>query len=1286
MEMTFFQDQSHMNQVRDALWATYGNGASVMVGSGFSRFALKVRPESDGPPLLPDLAREIHRRLYPEGSGPPADVSEAVLSERVLSLAQEYETAFQRTNLHQLLQQLIRDDDFEPGDMHSRLLHLPWRDVFTTNWDTLLERTHPPTMDRSYSIVRDMDEIPLANKPRIVKLHGSLPAQFPLILTEEDYRTYPTKFAPFVNTVQQAMMETVFCLIGFSGNDPNFLNWSGWVRDNLGDSAPRIYLAGWLDLSQHRRRMLEGRGVVPIDLARHPLADEWPDHQRHQYAVEWVLHTLEQGRPYDLTFWPSPRSRPYPDVPEHLKPVEKVAYRQPRAEPLGRLAIDEVEDDEKVKETLRIWSHNRQVYPGWLLFPASAERETLKMRTDEWEPHILSILPRLNALEQLQALRELVWRRDILLEPIPAQVESAAADVLASVDCHERKIEGVAVPGVDWSDVRESWRTVALALLTSARLRFDDDLFSQRMELLDPFANDHPDVYHRLCQERCLQAIYSLDFEALESLLAGWTVANSDPVWAIRKAALLWESGRNDEAAELVKRALESIRSIHDSDGSVAGRSREGWALWSALTFDRRQEFERRWNELAALKCDAMLERDIIARQIGRSLVPESQQAPSFDLGVRRVQGLRFSSARPDIAAYRGVRLSEVGGLPPVTEHSGPPGTAVASDILRTAAGLLADIQPELAIRLVLRVSNSETDDTLNRVLSRSKASSLPEATAESLSNACICVIKYARPRLVTPDGRRRSFHWIARMRVALEILSRLAVRATPDAAEAYLNVGLQCYQSREVSREHWLYSPLTNLLQRSWEALPRQRRLSRAIDLLGMPIANMDGLSAVTDNSFPDPGILLTSDDLPVQRDDGNGGRLHDVVDYLVRGMASSNESRWRAAERIVLIAEKGLLSESESVAVAQALWSAKYTAQDGLPSGTSLYDWMFLLLPEPDPDMAEQRFRLKWLTGDTGKLQDGSKSEGNSITVIPSSGPADTNAIEDVLWNVGSAMAGLGNKGQPLQLTVDERNYIVNLVEHWVSTDVTSLPLPIFQFAAGEPTRRALQGISYILTEGLISESVGHALYEKLKKLSEHGFPCFELTPGLVRTMPDSFYEITTWLRMGLASDDDDRARSAMSGLFSWAVTSDRDETSLRPPPDDMIREVGLVIASRRINVLPEALRLAKWVFDKGTTHRREALYPLVLQGLEYLAKDLQYDRRSSHEPALDLPLLRWLCAQLAQSMAQRGFKDETVVGLWLESAREDPLPEVRNATASPYDESEDQGSASGRANQDD
>lgn len=73
-------------------------------------------------------------------------------------------------------------------------------------------------------------------------MHGSFPSMHPFIITSEDYRSYPHKFASFVNTVQQSMLENTFCMIGFSGNDPNFEKWIGWIRDNLIENAPLIYL------------------------------------------------------------------------------------------------------------------------------------------------------------------------------------------------------------------------------------------------------------------------------------------------------------------------------------------------------------------------------------------------------------------------------------------------------------------------------------------------------------------------------------------------------------------------------------------------------------------------------------------------------------------------------------------------------------------------------------------------------------------------------------------------------------------------------------------------------------------------------------------------------------------------------------------------------------------------------------------------------------------------------------------------------------------------------------
>ena len=255
-----FPDQSHINIVRDALHQRTGNGASVMVGSGFSRNADRIIHGDRDMPMWQDLGNHFYDALYPPATGSLGGTDRGPAPNNV-RIAQEYEAAFGRSTLHDSLRRLVPDAEYAPGLPHLRLLRLPWRDIYTTNWDTLLERAKSQINEQHYSPVTNAEEIPMAKRPRIVKLHGSFPAQFPLIVTEEDYRTYPTRFAPFVNTVQQSMMETVFLLIGFSGDDPNFLNWSGWVRDNLGASAPKIYLAGWLGLSTHRRRMLENHNV-----------------------------------------------------------------------------------------------------------------------------------------------------------------------------------------------------------------------------------------------------------------------------------------------------------------------------------------------------------------------------------------------------------------------------------------------------------------------------------------------------------------------------------------------------------------------------------------------------------------------------------------------------------------------------------------------------------------------------------------------------------------------------------------------------------------------------------------------------------------------------------------------------------------------------------------------------------------------------------------------------------------------------------------------------------------
>lgn len=320
-----FPDVIHVRQIAKALWQGKPHGrAAIMVGAGLSLNAVPRRPSRTGRfPTWPQLARRFVADLYPASSSSQAEreaaEGRASSTSGAMRLAEEYEAAHGRAMLDTLMMSTIPDSDFEPGPLHRLLLSLPWSDVFTTNYDTLLERAARSLPHRRYDVVTSPAEIPNAVRPRIVKLHGTLPSIRPFVITEEDFRTYPRRAAAFVNMAQQAFVEDTFCLVGFSGDDPNFLNWSGWARDTLGSGTRQIYLCGLLELTPAQRKMLERRHVVPVDLSPLFPAERWTDRaERHALALEWFLLALEGERPPDFFAWPSQASfdRTAPSSPD----------------------------------------------------------------------------------------------------------------------------------------------------------------------------------------------------------------------------------------------------------------------------------------------------------------------------------------------------------------------------------------------------------------------------------------------------------------------------------------------------------------------------------------------------------------------------------------------------------------------------------------------------------------------------------------------------------------------------------------------------------------------------------------------------------------------------------------------------------------------------------------------------------------------------------------------------------------------------------------------------------
>ncbi len=1246
-------DQKYINHVRDALWSRAGR-ASVMIGSGFSKNAQPTRPDALELPLWHELARAMFDKLHPASLGGSQHSAPASASDPngALKLAQEYKDTFGRSSLHLFLQQQVRDGDFNPGEYHKRLLRLPWRDVFTTNWDTLLERTRLSVPERPYSVVHNKDEIPLSAQPRIIKLHGSLDGHYPLIVAEEDYREYPERHAPFVNTVQQAMMETVFCLIGFSGSDPNFLKWSTWVLDNLGDSAPRIYIVGWLGLSADERDCLQARNVVAIDLAQHPKAVHWPKHLRHRYATDWVLRTLEGGHPYDVANWPTPATQSLPEPPVHLIPIEEVTSDDPIEEPWSPLRADDSQSvEDSTREILRIWAKNRSVFPGWLVAPLEV-RGPLVSKTHAWQPNILQILDRLSTIERLNAIRELMWRHEITLEPICSELESAAVDAITQINCEAQTNNGSGEPLIVQPQIREAWREVALTLVTAARHRFDKGMFVQRIEAATQFMDDDSDVGHRIHHERCLWSAWSLDFEVLDGLLADWNTENCDPMWMLRKAALLSEAGRDEEGVKLAQQAIANIRRFPVDDRSVAGPSREGWALWSTIDHESQSEVFKRWNELASRNCDAYAEKAGVIRTLSSKVA--SSTPPPFDLGtVRDGWSTRFESSNRLAPAFRAIRLSEVAGLPAATPQVFLP-RATGADILQLAAEHLAKFRPELAIRLVLRSCTYDKDKSLMRVLSRNHLALLSDDAVQRLVRDCTRVIDYGLPR-----------GWVEHIRVGMEALSRLVSRLESDSALETLDYAFEEYRNRQhrVMSHAWIGPPLQNLLERTWKSLSQNQRKKRSLDLLGAPIVGLDGFTAQFTEDYPDPGELISGDSgiwLP-DRSDDNEAQCQDVVNLMLRALRTGGEARKRAATRLAPIAVKGFMTEAETFEVANALWAAEYVPANDLPTATALYDWAFLVLPEPEPGLADRRFRRKWLTCDVVKSRHDISGSDGTVTVSLRSFPNDPTLMEDTLWHLGGAIAELRARGSSFDFTDAERDHVVGLVSQWANTPVTTHPDIAIQFEMRRFSIWALEGLVPILSRVEIPVPTGESLFQKLKKLTESGTPAFGPVGGLVKVIPNRAIELASWLRTGLASGSRDMASGALSGLATWMHLSNNSDSSVQNLPEDILRELGLIIAARRKESLTGALQVAKQVFDEGSDDQRDVILNTTLEGLVYLAEELRYD--GEHDEG-DVPNLRWRCAQLASSMSQAGFHGRPAVARWLEAAATDPFPEVRNA----------------------
>ena len=263
---------------------------------------------------------------------------------------------------------------------------------------------------------------------------------------------------------------------------------------------------------------------------------------------------------------------------------------------------------------------------------------------------------------------------------------------------------------------------------------------------------------------------------------------------------------------------------------------------------------------------------------------------------------------------------------------------------------------------------------------------------------------------------------------------------------------------------------------------------------------------------------------------------------------------------------------------------------------------------------------------------------------------------------------MRNLLKSDRNLELSRTDLKHLTQLLEVWAEDPVEQPNHPMWHAIAGESIQQLTMGVTDamppIMAEINVSHSLADKIHAKMRELNANRLPAFSLAAGLVKTNPDLAPEIATELRVGITSDHQQLASNALSGLLRWLEEASDPESEIPQPPDDLVKEVGIAIASGRNTVIATALGLATWIFNNGQDSHREAIQTLAEDGLRSLSRELRYDRE--HENPAEIPIRRLSCVELAAAMAKRGLGRSPAVGQWLEAAKEDPLPEVRQAIA--------------------
>ena len=989
-------------------------------------------------------------------------------------------------------------------------------------------------------------------------------------------------------------------------------------------------------------QLLERRNIVVVDMS---LCDGVESGDHHSALSHFIQYLTNKRAQYENWKWPlqDTRTRMRPDA----------------------LTVEELSN------IITKWKHQRQSYPGWVIVPEEQRkplRDSIHQVLSFWDSTnnlTLSDLPLF--VDQALAF-ELIWRSEKCLYPIFDPQITFIQSVLTrywelahletDTEFSEQSNHLSQRHRPTQSELNFYLHYMSLAVMRYYReegMQDDWKAESKRLEnVTNTLSPEHKARYH---YELALCALYELNSKGCQEAIEEWETNESLPFWEAKRAGLLAEVGRTDEAKSILQNSLKAIR-IRSNLKPVAGDysliSQEAhvmmllqylemlmWQLGDVgdIHID---DNDARWSMFHQFKCEpkSELERFELVLSQPNADRSEVSERPAFDIGrtsrTYRALGPDFGA----IVAYTFLHFCEDVGMPLI----------FARNAARGVLPRISAYSPHLTVVSLIRLGDRQSG-VLDSVFSRYALSRFDADFVDSLVEQFLNALDLAKSDIASADDTLDYNFGVQIARVVPAVLSRLCSKCSSNARFSILEFLYYVYRSDTKNR----YSGIRILTSRLLTTFTTQERIKAIPRLLDFPVVSPS--TPLVARDYVNPFRFL---DLAVDWISGTKKPPSDKVGFWLANAASNDPHvRQWAVFTLASLHCWSLLSESQESTFAVALWDQCDSC--GWPLNTGLHRFQILGLPCTTPHNPQDLFRQYVL--ETPILE--STASGFSWNVLHEI----QSVHQQFQWSKKDVLSILGR-----------------CIDWWdENKDTEDLKLQSGPFLFDRTN--FMQGVMALIDAATsVIQFSGNldlecAWKEKIqglmRDLAERGVYVNRFASVCLTLFPDQKSQVLNSIRLGLASSDVEAMEDSFQAvrvLLDVAAASTRQ--AFEPELSDLLLAAGQIVFWRRSVGLPDSIDVIAYAIKNCPGIFCEDLENLVLEGLRQIIVEtvihVPSGRRQNmavNEPDFALKLaVRLSAAHLAFVLYKHYTKMECatpeIVSAWETMCRSnDEFAEIRN-----------------------